>query len=205
MRLQAGLLLLASWIFPAGAIFADEVDHIDFHLALLGVPLAHSTFFIKPASSSGASLLYTLSEKSILGAVNPKDGSVVWRQNLTRSIAASPCHRDTTAPAGVLRGSDGSAIVVSAAGTSASAWSAVDGKLVWEAGFEDECAVALELLEMDDGAAAAPASTMKDSIALFTRRERTAAVRRLDGASGDVKWEYKDDRYVSSLKFLADV
>src|ERR1700719_4597891 len=83
MWLQA-VLLLASCAPLALAIFADEVNHVDFHYALLGIPSAQRTFFHRPSSSSNASLLYTLSEKSFLGAVNPKDGSIVWRQNLAR-------------------------------------------------------------------------------------------------------------------------
>ncbi|KAE8352152.1 hypothetical protein BDV28DRAFT_6064 [Aspergillus coremiiformis] len=180
MRLQATLLLLASCVPSAVAIYRDEVDHIDFHHALLGVPSSHSTFFLKPSSSSNASLLYTLSEKSLLGAVNPKDGSVIWRQNVSRSAAG--------ADIGILRASDGINAMVSAVGDYVSSWSALDGKLIWESWFFDEPIADLELLELKD---AASPSAAKDTIALFG--SKTGVVRRLDGDSGKVKWEHKDE------------
>ncbi|KAE8137335.1 hypothetical protein BDV38DRAFT_247087 [Aspergillus pseudotamarii] len=180
MRLQATLLLLASCVPSALAIYRDEVDHIDFHHALLGTPSSDSTFFLKPSSSSDASLLYTLSEKLLLGAVNPRDGSVVWRQNVSRSAAA--------ADNGLLRASDGTNAMVSAVGDYLSSWSALDGKLIWERWFSDEHVADLELLELED---AASPSAVKDTIALFGGK--AGVVRRLDGDSGKVKWEYKDE------------
>ncbi|GAB1206018.1 hypothetical protein APSETT445_004699 [Aspergillus pseudonomiae] len=180
MRLQATLLLLASCVPSALAIYRDEVDHIDFHHALLGPASSHSTFFLKPSSSSDASLLYTLSEKLLLGAVNPRDGSVVWRQNVSRSAAA--------ADSGLLRASDGTNAIVSAVGDYLSSWSALDGKLIWESWFSDDHVADLELLELED---AASPSAVKDTIALFGGK--AGVVRRLDGDSGKVKWEYKDE------------
>ncbi|KAF7586728.1 hypothetical protein BBP40_008407 [Aspergillus hancockii] len=180
MRLQATLLLLASCVPSAVAIYRDEVDHIDFHHALLGAPSSDSTFFLKPSSSSNASLLYTLSEKSLLGAINPRDGSVVWRQNVSRSTAA--------ADSGILRASDGTNAMVSAVGDYVSSWSASDGKLIWDSWFTDETVADLELLELDDVAAHQSA---KDTIALFGGKVGVA--RRLDGDSGKVKWAHKDE------------
>ncbi|KAJ6132030.1 ER membrane protein complex subunit 1 [Penicillium samsonianum] len=70
MRLQIALFFTAC-LSPATAIYSDEVNHIDFHHALLGAPSPDSTFFLKPSTSSNASLLYTLSDKLLVGAVNP--------------------------------------------------------------------------------------------------------------------------------------
>lgn len=180
MHLKAALLLLASSVLPAAAIYPDEVNHIDYHHALVGIPTSESTFFHKPSASSNASLLYTLSENLILGAVNPKDGSVLWRQNLSRFAG------DTgTGKAGLLRASDGTDALVSAAGRYVSGWSSLDGKLGWEKWFGEDVAD-LELLEMDAGSG--------DAVALF--RGKNGIVRRLDGETGDVKWEFKDDRLV---------
>lgn len=186
MRLQATLLLLASCVPSAFAIYPDEVGHVDFHHALLGLPSSHSTFFLKPSSSSPASLLYTLSEKSLLGAINPKDGSLIWRQNVSRSTLP------TDSSDGILRASDDENAVVSAVGDYVSSWSALDGKLGWENWFAGESVTDLELLELPD--ATASASSVKDAIALFGGK--TGIVRRLDGESGEVKWEHKDDRFV---------
>ncbi|KAJ5184021.1 hypothetical protein N7492_001637 [Penicillium capsulatum] len=179
MRLHAALLL-AACASPAAAIYPDEVNHVDFHHALLGAPSPDSTFFLKPSSSSNASLLYTLSEKSILGAVNPRDGTLVWRQNLTRS--------GTATGAGILRGSDGNNAVVGATGGVISSWSAQDGKLGWESQSVDGVVADLELLELAD-ASATPDS--RDTLALVNG-DGVGIVRRLDGDSGEVKWEHKD-------------
>lgn len=179
MRLHAALLV-AACVSPASAIYRDEVNHVDFHHALLGSPSPDSTFFLKPSSASNASLLYTLSEKSILGAVNPRDGTLVWRQNLTRS--------STPTGAGILRGSDGNNAVVGATGDSISSWGAQDGKLVWESRYPDGVVADLELLDLAD-ASATPDS--RDTLALVNG-QGVGVVRRLDGESGEVKWEHKD-------------
>ncbi|PYI06144.1 DUF1620-domain-containing protein [Aspergillus sclerotiicarbonarius CBS 121057] len=184
MWLQATLLLLASCVPSSLAIYHDEVNHIDYHHALLGLPASQSTFFLKPSAASNASLLYTLSEKSLLGAVNPKDGSLVWRQNLSRS-ALPAAHNSAH---GLLRASEGTNALVSALGDYVSSWSALDGKLIWENWFEGEAVADLELLELED-ASAAPST--KDTVALFGGK--AGVVRRLDGNSGKTKWEYLDE------------
>ncbi|KAJ5832053.1 hypothetical protein N7474_000364 [Penicillium riverlandense] len=179
MRLQAALFL-AAWAAPAAAIYLDEVNHVDFHHALLGTPSPDSTFFLKPPSASNASLLYTISDRLTVGAVNPRDGSLLWRQDLSRS--AGPA-------AGFLRGEDGNNAVVGAAGRYVSSWGAQDGKLIWENQFTDGVVADLELLALQDASAKPDA---KDSIALLAA-ESTGIVRRMGADSGNVKWEYKDD------------
>lgn len=184
MRLQATLFLAAFCVPSALAIFPDEVGHVDFHHALLGVPSSDSTFFHRPSSSSNAALLYTLSDKSLLGAVNPKDGALVWRQNLTRPVVSE---QDTQ---GLLRASGGTNAVVSAVGDHVSAWSALDGKLIWENRSPNMPVVDLELLELEDTSAA---PLMRDAIALSGGQ--AGSVKRLDGSTGDIKWEYHDERF----------
>ncbi|PGH19669.1 hypothetical protein AJ80_03824 [Polytolypa hystricis UAMH7299] len=183
MRLQAAFLLLASIVPSALAIFADDAYHIDYHHALLGSPQARTTFFHKPSSSSSASLLYTLSEKLVLGAVNPKDGTIVWRQVLADSTKTKE-----GAAAFFLRAVDGEDAVVSAIDNVVSSWGALDGKLSWENKFGDGPVTDLEILQLEEGSAAQAA---KDSIVLFGGQN--GLVRRLDGGSGNVKWEYKDE------------
>ncbi|KAL4821109.1 hypothetical protein BDW67DRAFT_152078 [Aspergillus spinulosporus] len=183
MRLQATLFLVASCVPSTLAIYADEVGHIDYHHALLGVPSSQSTFFHRPSSSSNAALLYTLSDKSLLGAVNPKDGSLLWRQNLSRPTV-TPDHDAQ----GLLRASGGKNAVVSASGDYVSAWSALDGKLIWETVSPGMPVVDLELLELED-ASSAPLVT--DAIALSGGQ--AGSVRRLDGSTGEVKWEFHDE------------
>jgi hypothetical protein len=187
MRLQAALFF-AACLSPAAAIYSDEVNHIDFHHALLGSPSPDSTFFLKPSSTSNASLLYTISDKLLVGAINPRDGALLWRQNLSRSA-------DSPARGGLLRGLDGNDAVVSAAGKYISSWSAQDGKLVWENRFSEGVVADLELLELED-ATATPG--VRDTIAVVGS-EGSGIVRRLDGNSGTTKWEYKDARLVFFL------
>lgn len=175
-------LFLAACVSPAAAIYQDEVNHIDFHHALLGPPSPDSTFFLKPSSVSNASLLYTISDRSIIGAVNPRDGAVVWRQNLSPS--GSP-----VGGAGILRGLDGNNAVVGAVGDYISSWGAQDGKLVWDKKLTNVVRD-LELLELEDAAAT---SSTRDTLAL-TGGDSVGIVQRLDGDSGKAKWEYKDDR-----------
>ncbi|KAJ5451486.1 hypothetical protein N7491_000668 [Penicillium cf. griseofulvum] len=141
-----------------------------------------STFFLKPSPSSNASLLYTLSDKLLVGAVNPRDGALVWRQNISRS-ADSPARG-----AGLLRGLDGNDAVVAAVGNHISSWSAQDGKVGWENRVSEGVVADLELLELEDATAT---SGVRDTIAVVNS-EGTGIVRRLDGNTGKTVWEYKD-------------
>jgi ER membrane protein complex subunit 1 len=186
MWLQA-VLLLTSCAPLALAIFADEVNHVDFHHALLGKPSAPTTFFHRPSSSSNASLLYTLSDKSFLGAVNPKDGSIVWRQNLARWSS------DATAVRSFLRAGDGQNTIVSALGGCVSSWGALDGKLSWMRHFGNGPVRDLELLEHEG-------SNSLDVITLAG--DKTGIIRRLDGDSGSTKWGFQDERLHSRLRSI---
>lgn len=183
MWLRTAIVLLASCALPSSAIFVDEVDHLDFHHALLGTPSPQSTFFHRPSSASNASLLYTLSERSIIGAINPRDGAVVWRQDLTQ-LASSPHGAE-----GFLRASDGESTLVSAIGDKVIAWGASDGKLHWESKVHGGVAKDLELLELEDGRTSNHARDV-----LVLSDHKGGVVRRLDAATGATKWEFKDDR-----------
>lgn len=166
-------------ISTVSAVFVDEAYHIDYHHELLGIPQEHATLFHRPQSSSKASLLYTLSENLVLGAVNPKDGAIIWRQQLG----------DTNTTIGYLRAGQDENTVISAAGGSVTAWDALSGRLVWGNEFSDGEIRDLEVVELEDGK---DGETAKDAVVLFRGRE--GLVRRLSGTSGDVKWEVRDDR-----------
>ncbi|KZF23046.1 DUF1620 domain protein [Xylona heveae TC161] len=178
MRLFASSALVLSLLSPVYAVFQDEAYHTDFHHALLGTPQEHTTFFHRPQSVSKASLLYTLSEKGILGAVNPRNGSLVWRQVLGDGLPPTNAF---------LRAGEDEDAVVGAIGDHVSSWSALDGKLVWSNVFGDGPARDLEVLELEEGKVNRPA---KDVVTLFGTEK--GVVKRLDGATGDVKWEFKD-------------
>lgn len=157
-------------------------------------PSPDSTFFLKPSAASNASLLYTLSDKLLVGAVNPRDGALVWRQNLSRS--AHP----PTGGAGLLRGLDGNDALVGAAGNYISSWSAQDGKVGWEKRFTEGVVTDIELLELEDATAT---SGVRDTIAV-AGNDGTGIVSRLDGTTGKSLWEYKDARLVlDSIELLS--
>ncbi|KAI9812301.1 MAG: DUF1620 super [Pycnora praestabilis] len=179
MRFHVAALWLASALPSALAVYADDAYHTDYHHALLGIPQQHTTFFHRPQSASKASLLYTLSEKLILGAVNPKDGAIVWRQALASS---------SNATTGFLRAGENENTVISAVGNEVRAWDALHGTLGWGNEFSNGPIQDLEVVELADGNNAGGA---KDAVVLFG--EVKGVVKRLKGESGAVIWEYTDE------------
>jgi len=180
MRFHAALTL-AACLAPAAAIFEDDAYHIDFHYALLGLPKHEATFFQKPYAGSKASLLYSISQNQTIGAVNPKDGALVWRQHFS------------TAPLGQghLRSGSEQDTIVSAVGDRIAAWSSSDGRLVWESSVNGAVVEDLEILEQEDGMTINEA---KDAIVLISGGVQ--GVKRLDGKTGQTKWTFEDTRYV---------
>jgi hypothetical protein len=118
MRLPLNLLALTLSILPSTlAVFADEAYSIDYQHELLGLPQPHTTFFHRPRSHEKATLLYTLSDLGVLGAVHPGTGKVVWRQILDGN--------------GYLRAVEGEGTLVSGTGKSVQAWDAMSGREKW--------------------------------------------------------------------------
>jgi hypothetical protein len=178
MRFHAALTL-AACLAPAAAIFEDDAYHIDFHYALLGLPKHEATFFQKPYAGSKASLLYSISQNQTIGAVNPKDGALVWRQHFPTEPHGQ----------GHLRSGHEQDTVVSAVGGRIAAWSASDGRLVWEASVGGAVVEDLEILEQEDGMTINEA---KDAIVLLSGGSN--GVKRLDGKTGQAKWTFEDTR-----------
>ncbi|TVY78526.1 ER membrane protein complex subunit, partial [Lachnellula suecica] len=177
MRLPLHLLPLALSILPSAlAVYSDEAYSIDYHHELLGLPLPHTTFFHRPRKDDKATLLYTLSDLGVLGAVNPGLGTVVWRHAL-----AGDAGNDT----GFLRPVEGESSVVSAIGSRVDSWDAMSGKERWGNVFGGTVKD-LEVMETAAGAA-----ETKDVLALFEEGGK-GILRRLNGASGNVAWEYED-------------
>lgn len=175
MRLQPILWASTVLLQSACAIFSDEAFHIDYHHALLGIPLSQATSFHKPQSSSNASLLYTLSEKGWIGAINPKDGNILWRQALGGDVE----HGDV----GSLVLGDGQ--IVTGRGEQAACWDALDGKLRWE--FNAGVASVMK------GVQFAPGSTpaAQDALVLVAK-DTGLSVMRLAGDDGSNKWTHAD-------------
>lgn len=152
------------------AVFKDDAYHTDWHVALIGPSLDTSTFWSQPALDSRASLIYTLTSRAILAAINPKDGELVWRQQLASAESN-----------GVARA--GAAVVVAAVGSGVSSFDAANGRLVWDNEFSDKV---LDLGVTDLNAVAV----------LFV----DGTVRLLNENTGEVAWEWKGlDRCVSLL------
>ncbi|KAH8753384.1 hypothetical protein F5882DRAFT_56884 [Hyaloscypha sp. PMI_1271] len=171
MRLPLNLLALTLSILPSTlAVFADEAYSIDYQHELLGLPQPHTTFFHRPRSDEKATLLYTLSDLGVLGAVHPGTGKVVWRQILDGE--------------GYLRAVEGEGTLVSGTGKNVQAWDAMSGRGKWGNCFTGQVKD-IEVMET-----AAVGEGEKDILALF-EEDRKAVLRRLKGATGDVKWEYR--------------
>ena len=182
MRLCAQILLPIAALLYASlchAIFADEAYQTDSHHALLGLPQAHTTFFHRPSAASKASLLYTLSERLVLGAINPKDGAVIWRQRL-----ADPAVNYTTR--GLLRAVEGGDTLVSAVDGKVQAWDAADGRLAWEWDGGNRAKVVDVSLSAESG---------KHVLVLSEGEGSGFVVNNLAAETGERLWESSDTRY----------
>lgn len=187
-RLVLALVWLALLATNVLAVFADDAYSLDYHLALLGLPHRQTTFFHQPHHSSKASLLYTLSESNVLGAVNPKDGTLVWRQSL---------HPTSNATARFLRAGEDTDTVVTAVHGEIATWSASDGRVAWTHALGDVPVCDVELLELPTGKARSEDG--KDAILLVGDIRPT--VKRIDATTGRAKWEFDDTRYVYNAFF----
>lgn len=166
------LIVAAALSIPgAFAVYKDEAYSVDFHYALLGLPQANSTFFHQPVPGSKASLLYTLSEKGVLGAVNPKDGQIVWRQQLPTQPLPN-----------VLRTGQGLDVLLTSQGSTVSAWSAADGKLAWESSYGKDLVLDLHIAE----------ATPSEPDAFVLSRGQSSSVRKISATSGEQAWVYED-------------
>ncbi|KAK5663156.1 hypothetical protein OQA88_6573 [Cercophora sp. LCS_1] len=167
-------LLLLALPSTVRAVFQDEVGHIDYHYELLGLPQRETTFFHKPRRDDKASLLYTLSDVGVLGAVNPSTGAVVWRQVLNGTARAT----------GHTRAGEGEGWVASALGGAVQGWDAVSGRNKFSAKFGGD-ARDLEVMELTE------VDGRKDLLVLFQEgQEGQNVVRRLSGEDGRVVWEH---------------
>jgi hypothetical protein len=177
MRIQVHLFCLALSILPgAFSVYLDEVNNVDFHHELLGIPQTHTTFFHRPRQHDKATVLYTLSDLGVIGAVNPGTGKVVWRQLVAEN--------DTAGLGGFLRPVEGEGAIISAVQSRVNSWDAMTGREKWGNMFGGQ----IKDLEVMEHAAG---DETKDVLALFEESGK-AYLRRLKGTNGDVAWEYKD-------------
>ncbi|KAG5972387.1 hypothetical protein E4U55_000831 [Claviceps digitariae] len=170
--LQSALLLGLSSL--VAAVFQDEVGDIDFHYSLVGLPQQETTFFHRPRKEDKASLLYTLGDVGVVGAINPSNGNVVWRQQVSHGIARGGGH---------LRAPEGENWVVSGHGSKIQAWDALTGRNIWDMHFKGQV-IDVEIMEMTE-------TSRKDVLTLFDE-DGVTVLRRLHGALGHVIWEFRE-------------
>lgn len=170
--IQSALLLGLSSL--AAAVFKDEVGDIDFHYSLVGLPQVETTFFHRPRKEDKASLLYTLGDVGVVGAINPSSGELIWRQQISHGIANGGGH---------LRAPEGENWVTSAHGSKVQAWNALTGRNIWEMEFKGQVKD-LEIMELTE-------ASRKDVLALFDE-DGVTVLRRLHGALGTVVWEFRE-------------
>jgi len=174
MKIYGLVTALGLLLGSVQAVIRDEAFVTDFHHQLVGVPQREATFFHRPSSISRASLLYTLSEQGIVGAINPRDGKLVWRHGIG----------EPKAQAFLTAGTDDNT-VITAAGQTISAWDGAEGKLVWQkiltGGKVSDLLVLEQVVKVDRVA-------RKDVIVLL-QGERDVVQRR-SGETGNILWEH---------------
>lgn len=188
MRLSIDVVAIAVaslYATLADAIFVDEAYNLDYEHQLLGLAQPSTTFFHQPRHKEKASLLYTLSDVGVLGAVNPGTGAIVWRQLLAANTNRT--FGGENGIQGFLRPSSGA--VVSAVGGYVNSWDALTGREKWYNEFKG-WARDLEILEDVSDKSLAE----RDVLALFEEKNGKSVVRRLRGTSGDVVWEFAGDK-----------
>ncbi|EGX91001.1 hypothetical protein CCM_05158 [Cordyceps militaris CM01] len=187
MRRQFQSALLLGLSALTAAIFKDEVGHIDFHHSLVGLPQREATFYHRPKVGTKASLLYTLSDLGVVGAINPTTGETAWRHQLADDLAGS---------AGHLRAPADEEWVATAQGPRVQAWNGLTGRNVWEAEFKGE-ARDVEVIEVTD-------TSRKDVVVLFDE-DGTTVLRRLHGGLGTVMWEFRETSKDVPLQVSTDI
>ncbi|KAL1903442.1 hypothetical protein Sste5346_000068 [Sporothrix stenoceras] len=202
---RALALLVLAAAAPAvvdAVVYKDQVGDIDFHHQLVGLPQRDTTFFHRPRLEDKASLLYTLSDVGVLGAVNPSSGALVWRQLLVGDDNSVAAEADATFGKGHVEAVEGEGWLAAGLGDSVHAWNAVSGRSVWWADFAGEVAD-VAVAAAAEKAEGADVATRRDVLALFLE-DGHVVLRRLAGNDGHVVWEHREAHTgTPSLKIAA--
>ncbi|KIH91615.1 hypothetical protein SPBR_01286 [Sporothrix brasiliensis 5110] len=201
-RALALLVLAASAPAAVDAIvYKDQVGDIDFHHQLVGLPQRDATFFHRPRRDDKASLLYTLSDVGVLGAVNPSSGALVWRQLLGENDDDA-AKADASFGKGHVEAVEGEGWLAAGLGHSVHAWNAVSGRSVWWADFAGEVAD-VAVAGAADKVDTDTATLRRDVLALLLE-DGHVVLRRLTGNDGHVVWEHRETHTGNpSLKIAA--
>lgn len=188
MRPLLNVLLIALLNFPfIYAILSDDAYNVDFHHELLGLPRQETTFFYRPRKDEKATLLYTLSDLNILGALNPGTGKIIWRQTLGGENEK-----------GFLRGIEGEDAIVSGLGSRVECWDATSGIARWGNKFPGNIRD-LKVIEMSLG----PEIVM--NVLVLLEEDGIGVVRLLKGDTGDTIWEYRSTELDVPLQINGNV
>lgn len=150
---------------PSLAVIQDEAYETDWHVPIIGLSIQPSTFFHRPQPDSKASLIYTLTDRKVLAAINPRDGALMWRQSIAKDALGFNADSIKARPA--------EGMVLSAAGLTLRAWDANDGRLLWTT-------------EFNEGVKDVRVSKEQDAVVLCT----DGSVRKVDGTNGNVIDDY---------------
>lgn len=125
--LSCFFLLISFFSSLSRAIPADSAYHRDYHHALIGTPLRHSTFFFNPSSPpvGSGSRLYSISKNAAVGAVDLANGTTLWRQHEDNQDVH--LGEDSL----LLKPLFNRELVIGAIGDELSAWLATNGRIAW--------------------------------------------------------------------------
>ncbi|CAK7228254.1 hypothetical protein SBRCBS47491_006844 [Sporothrix bragantina] len=188
--LRALALLVLGAAAPAAVnavVYKDQVGDIDFHHQLVGLPQRDATFFHRPRREDKASLLYTLSDVGVLGAVNPSTGALVWRHLLADDNTDNDYKEHDTFGTGHVQAVEGEGWLAAGLGHSVHAWNAVSGRSVWWADFAGDVAD----IAVSSDKPKTDAAAHSDVLALFLE-DSHIVLRRLAGNDGHVVWEHRE-------------
>ncbi|CAK7564937.1 MAG: hypothetical protein SEPTF4163_002842 [Sporothrix epigloea] len=201
MRFLGALTLLVLGAAAPAAVnaivYKDQVGDIDFHHQLIGLPQRDTTFFYRPRHDDKASLLYTLSDVGVLGAVNPSTGAVIWRHLLADDNSDSTYKEHDTFGTGRVEAVEGEGWLAAGLGRSVHAWNAVSGRNVWWADFDGKVADVAVTAGLAADSERSEAAARTDVLALFVE-ESHVVLRRLAGNDGHVVWEHREAHSTSS-------
>ncbi|CAK7237755.1 hypothetical protein SEUCBS140593_010106 [Sporothrix eucalyptigena] len=190
-RALAQLVVAAAPAAVNAIVYKDQVGNIDFHHQLVGLPQRDATFFHRPRRDDKASLLYTLSDVGVLGAVNPSTGALVWRHLLADDSNDDENRDNDTFGAGHVEAVEGEGWLAAGLGHSVHAWNAVSGRSVWWADFAGEVADVTVASSVADKTDKTDAAARSDVLALFLE-DGHIVLRRLAGNDGHVVWEHRE-------------
>ncbi|KZT21772.1 DUF1620-domain-containing protein [Neolentinus lepideus HHB14362 ss-1] len=170
-------------VFPGVlALHEFEAGVVDWHKTLVGVPLAHSPSIasvfhrVHDTANTTRSVILTATRSNVLAALNPGDGSVAWRHIFEPEdpVVAFHRQRDTVA---ALSGPGGATL---------RSFSALTGSLLLETRLHDPSSGHLsEPIDVGTALALQATESSQPDIIVLTDGH---SVRRIDGATSEMKW-----------------